>query len=72
MPSYLDDMEAIKHRQLVAGEVADVLVLALHLCALLNMEPSAVLAGKLNELRDRDYSSDTDAEGKITHTEEPA
>jgi len=69
LPAYLENTESIKDRQLVAGEIADLLVLALHLCALTNMEPSAVLAGKLNELRERDYSGEPDAEGKITHKE---
>lgn len=72
LPDYLEDMESIKDRQLVSGEVADILVLALHLCALTNMEPSAVLANKLNELRTRDYSGSPDSDGKITHDKEPS
>lgn len=62
--------ESMKNRMDATGEIADLLILTLHLFALLNLDPAQCLAQKLKVLHERDYSGDPDAEGKIKHEEE--
>lgn len=67
---YSENDQSVRYRTELAMELADLLVLTLHLCAMCNMDPSAILAEKLHLLRDRDYSGEPDEEGKIKHRKE--
>ena len=66
--AYNDD-QSVKNRMHTSKELADVLILTLHLFALLNLDPAQCLAEKLKVLHGRDYSGEPDAEGKVKHEE---
>ena len=63
------ESQSIKARMETSGELADLLILTLHLFALLNLDPAQCLAEKLQELHKRDYSGEPDEDGKIKHEE---
>lgn len=61
--------KSIKNRMHTSKELADVLILTLHLFALLDLDPAQCLAEKLKVLHERNYSGEPDAEGKVKHEE---